>query len=161
MGLVVLQGQRPGDAGAGEQQALLALEIGNFLHRPQGPRMGAGIALQRVEQGRNVLGRQRAEAQPALVAIQLQQGFQPIEATGTGAPQLQRQVPPLGLAGQRHGHLVGAHGAGHGITGDAQLQHDPSSRQPFTSACRRSGVSRACNWPSSSRAGEQAQAPRQ
>ncbi|MCY1411862.1 hypothetical protein D9M71_272570 [compost metagenome] len=161
MGAVVVQGQRPGDAGAGEQQPLLALQVGNFLHRPQGQRMSAGITLQGVQQGRHVVGRHRAEAQAAFGAFQFHQRLQPVEAAGAGAFDFQRQAPPVGLTGKRQGQVVGTDGAGNGIAGNAQRQHEPSSRQPFTSALRRSGVSRACRRPSSSRAGEQAQAPRQ
>ncbi|MDT4849122.1 hypothetical protein FQZ97_832320 [compost metagenome] len=161
MGLVVIQGQRPGDTGAGEEQALLALQVRQFLHQPQGQRMGAGVALQGVQQGRHIFGRERAEAEAAFGAFQLQQRLQPVEAARAGTTQFDRQLAAFGLADQGVGEFVGAHGAGDGITGDAQLQHEPSSRQPFTSSRRRSGVSRACRRPSSSRAGEQAQAPRQ
>ncbi|PAV93459.1 hypothetical protein WR25_06587 [Diploscapter pachys] len=101
--------------------------------------MAGVVARQGIEQTGDILGRDRPEAQPALRGVALR-----------------------GLVGQCLGHLIGARCPGQRITGDAQAQHAlTSSRQLATSARRRSGVTRAWSWPSSSNAGEQAQAPRQ
>lgn len=110
MGMVVVQRQRPGDARTGEQQALLGFQVGDGFDRAQRQRVLA-VALQGVEQARHVIDRQRPEALAAIGAFQFHQRLQPVQATGTGAFDAQRQLPTLGLAGKRLGHLVGANGA--------------------------------------------------
>ncbi|MNN73819.1 hypothetical protein D3C81_1899710 [compost metagenome] len=45
VGPVILKGQRPGNAGTGEQQALLSLQIRQFFHQAQGQRMSGRLAL--------------------------------------------------------------------------------------------------------------------
>ena len=96
MGPVIVQRQRPGDAGAGEQQALLRLQIGQLFHQAQGQGMSGWIAFQRFEHRRHISSRQRAKADTTLRAVHFQQRFQPIQATRTGALQLQRQIAFLG-----------------------------------------------------------------
>ncbi len=123
--------------------------------------MGGGITLQGVEQRRHVGGGQRTEADTALRAVDFQQRFEPVQATGTGAVQLLRQMALPGLGGKGRGDFIGTDGAGQGVSGQIEAGHHASSRQASSRASRRSALSRACTWPSSSRAGEQAQAPRQ
>ncbi|MOA09560.1 hypothetical protein D3C78_1293990 [compost metagenome] len=161
MGPVILQRQRPGDAGTGEQQALLRLQIRQFFHQAQGQWMSGRLALQRIKHRRHISRSQRAEADTALRAVHFQQRFQPVQATRTGALQLQWQIAFLSQRDQGHSDLIGTHGTGKRITGQIERWHHASSRQASSNASRRSALSRACTWPSSSSAGEQAQAPRQ
>ncbi|MCY1186152.1 hypothetical protein D9M73_269920 [compost metagenome] len=105
--------------------------------------------------------RNRAETQAPLRTVALDQRLQPVKPARAGALDVQWQLAALGLMQQGIGNLIGTHGTGYRITGNIQLQHAESSRQPLTKSRRRSGVRRACTWPSSSSAGEQAQAPRQ
>lgn len=140
VGVVVVQRQRPGDARTGKQQALLGFQVRDLLDQAQCQGMAWLACGQGVEQARHVFDRDRPETQAAGVAFQLDQRLQPVQATRTGALDAQRQLATLGLAGQRLGHLIGADGAGHRITGNAQVQHAfTSSRQPSTSARKRSG----------------------
>lgn len=71
--MVVIQRQWPGDAGAGEQQALLGFQVGNVLDRPQRQRMAGVLARQGIEQARDILRCDRPEAQPALRSVQFYQ----------------------------------------------------------------------------------------
>ncbi len=106
--------------------------------------MGGGIALQGLEQRRHIGGGQRAEANTASRAVDFQQRFQPVQATGAGAVQLQRQTALASLGDKGGGNLIGTDGTRQGVNGQIEARHHEPSWQASSRASRRSALSRAC-----------------
>ena len=118
VGLVILQGQRAGDAHAAEGQALLASQEGDVLGEAVSQAVHAAGVKAGIEQLRHVSRRHRPVGQTAGGGFHLHQRFQPVQSAGAVADQLDMDASGGGFVGNGRSDLFSPNRQGAGIHRD-------------------------------------------
>ena len=108
MASVIVERQRIGDAAAGEDEPLLAGEPGDVLDPAEALRMSLAGQERRVEQGRCVLRRDRAVADPPFLRLDLDERLEPEEAARSRPDDLELDPRRAGFVLERRSGRIGA-----------------------------------------------------
>ena len=107
---VIINRERINHANAGESEALLILEERNFFRQTKVERMRTSGEEVRFKQRGDILRRHGPESHTALGGFNFDQRLKPEHAARTIADDLDRLAALFGLASNRGGDTVSAHG---------------------------------------------------
>jgi hypothetical protein len=128
MRAIVLNRQRIGDAAACERQALLVLEVGDFVGEPVAELVLLAFEEIGLEEARHILRLHGAISDAALRRLDLDHGLEPQHPARAVAYDLDLGIALFGFGGDRLGDGIGAHRQGGGIAGNVDLDHAAAPR---------------------------------
>ena len=166
MRLVIIERERIDDPATGEGEPLLFLQVGNLIDEAEGKRMASGMVARGigepgVEQARDITRGDRAKTQPAGRGSDLDQRLQPEQATAAVAYERKFDSTARRLQCDRIGHFGCTDRQCRSIAGDEDAHSGGHRPIPARIDRMRIWSTRPCNSPSTRRAGESAQLPRQ
>ena len=142
MGAIIIERERIGDAAARKGQAVLALEIGNFLGQPEAQRMWLAVEEPGIEQAGHVLGRDRAIGDAAGRRFHLDQRLQPEQAARAVAHDRRIDLSRRELARDGAVDLLGPDRKRRGVAGNVDLDRHRRFRAPSISRSAAAGETR-------------------